>query len=107
MIVTILIFWFITQLTHNFVIVLTLVGALAGVCAQIGINPWVFGWMFMCGMSFAYSTPAASSPGALMYAHDWINKKDAYINGILFSTIGIIVFTLVMLPLATMMFGSL
>lgn len=107
MVATIAIFWTITQLTHNFVIVLTLVGALAGVCVPMGINPWVFGWMFMCGMSFAYCTPAASSPGALMYAHEWINKKDAYINGILFSLIGIIAFTVVMLPLATWMFGSL
>lgn len=107
MVATIAIFWLVTQLTHNFVIVLTLVGALAGVCVPMGINPWVFGWMFMCGMSFAYCTPAASSPGALMYAHEWINRKDAYINGILFSLIGVVVFTVVMLPLATMMFGSI
>lgn len=104
---TIMIFWVITQLTHNFVIVLTLVGAFAGVCPAIGINPWLFGWLFMCGMNFAYSTPAASSPGALMYAHEWISKKDAYINGILFSLIGIVVFMLVMYPLANMMFGSI
>ena len=104
---TIMIFWLITQLTHNFVIVLTLVGAFAGVCPAIGINPWLFGWLFMCGMNFAYSTPAASSPGALMYAHEWIGKKDAYINGILFSLIGIVVFMVVMMPLATWMFGPL
>lgn len=104
---TILIFWCITQVTHNFVVVLTMVGALAGVCVQIGINPWVFGWLFMCGMSFAYSTPAACSHGSLMFCHDWINKKDAYINGILFSALGIVVFTLVMLPLATWMFGTI
>jgi len=104
---TIMIFWVITQLTHNFVIVLTLVGAFAGVCPAIGINPWLFGWLFMCGMSFAYSTPAASSPGALMYAHEWISKKDAYINGILFSLIGIVTFMAVMMPLASWMFGSI
>ena len=104
---TIMIFWAVTQLTHNFVIVLTLVGAFAGVCPSIGINPWLFGWLFMCGMNFAYCTPAASSPGALMYAHEWIAKKDAYINGILFSFIGIILFMLVMMPLASWMFGSI
>lgn len=104
---TLLLFWVVTQFTHNFVIVLTLVGALAGVCPSLGIHPWVFGWMFMCGMSFAYCTPAASSPGALMYAHEWISKKDAYINGILFSFIGILIFMLVMIPLATWMFGSI
>jgi len=106
-IATIAIFWLVTQLTHNFVIVLTLVGALAGVCANMGINPWLFGWLFMCGMSFAYSTPAASSPGALMYAHEWINKKDAYLNGILFSTVGIVLFMIVMMPLAKIVFGSI
>jgi len=42
-----------------------------------------------------------------MYAHEWINKKDAYINGIAFSLVGIVVFTIVMLPLATWMFGPL
>lgn len=104
---TIMIFWLITQVTHNFVIVLTLVGAFANVCPAIGINPWLFGWLFMCGMNFAYSTPAASSPGALMYAHEWIAKKDAYINGILFSLIGIVVFMLIMMPLATWMFGTI
>ena len=107
MIATLALFWVVTQLTHNFVIVLTLVGALAGVCPALGIHPWVFGWMFMCGMSFAYSTPAASSPGALMYAHEWINKKDAYVNGIVFSLVGFIIFVIVMLPLATMAFGPL
>ena len=104
---TIMIFWLVTQLTHNFVIVLTLVGAFAGICPSLGINPWLFGWLFMCGMNFAYSTPAASSPGALMYAHDWISKKDAYINGILFSLIGIVVFIVVMMPIASWMFGSI
>lgn len=104
---TIMIFWAVTQVTHNFVIVLTLVGAFAGVCPSIGINPWLFGWLFMCGMNFAYCTPAASSPGALMYAHEWIAKKDAYINGILFSFLGIILFMLVMMPLASWMFGSI
>ena len=107
LIVTIMLFWLITQVTHNFVIVLTLVGALSGVCAAMGINPWVFGWLFMCGMSFAYCTPAASSPGALMYAHEWINKKDAYINGILFSFVGIVIFMAIMMPLAMFMFGSI
>lgn len=106
-IATIAIFWVVTQLTHNFVIVLTLVGALAGVCAQMGINPWVFGWLFMCGMSFAYCTPAASSPGALMFAHEWIAKKDAYLNGILFSLVGIIIFMIIMMPLATVLFGPI
>ena len=104
---TIMIFWLVTQVTHNFVIVLTLVGAFAGVCPAIGINPWLFGWLFMCGMNFAYATPAASSPGALMYAHEWISKKDAYINGILFSFIGIVVFMAIMMPLATWLFGSI
>lgn len=106
-VVTLVLFWLVTQVTHNFVIVLTLVGALAGVCAGMGINPWVFGWLFMCGMSFAYCTPAASSPGALMYAHEWINKKDAYINGILFSAVGMVIFMVVMIPLAFMVFGTI
>ena len=104
---TIMIFWLVTQVTHNFVIVLTLVGAFAGVCPAIGLNPWLFGWLFMCGMNFAYATPAASSPGALMYAHEWISKKDAYINGILFSFIGIVAFMAIMMPLATWLFGSI
>ena len=60
----------------------------------------------MCGMNFAYATPAASSLGALMYAHEWISKKDAYINGILFSLIGIVTFMAIMMPLANWMFGS-
>lgn len=107
LIVTIALFWVVTQVTHNFVIVLTLVGALSGVCAAMGINPWVFGWLFMCGMSFAYCTPAASSPGALMYAHEWINKKDAYINGILFSAVGIVIFMAIMMPLAMFVFGTI
>ena len=107
LVVTIALFWLVTQVTHNFVIVLTLVGALSGVCAGMGINPWVFGWLFMCGMSFAYSTPAASSPGALMYAHEWINKKDAYINGILFSALGVVIFTAIMMPLCMMAFGTI
>ena len=104
---TIMIFWLVTQVTHNFVIVLTLVGAFAGVCPSIGVNPWLFGWLFAVGMNFAYCTPAASSPGALMYAHEWISKKDAYINGILFSLIGIVLFVVIMMPLAKWMFGSI
>lgn len=99
------IFWVATQATHNFVIVLTLVGAMAGVCANMGIHPWLFGWLFMCGMMFAYATPAASSPGALIYAHEWVGKKDAYLCGITFSLIGFIIFVAVMMPLATVVFG--
>lgn len=107
MVVTIMIFWVVTQATHNFVIVLTLVGALAGVCAQMGINPWLFGWLFMCGMNFAYCTPAASSPGAMFYGSDWVAKKDAYICGSLFSFINVVLFLLIMMPLANIMFGSI
>ena len=99
------IFWVATQATHNFVIVLTLVGAMAGVCSGMGIHPWLFAWMFMAGMMFAYSTPAASSPGALIYAHEWVGRKDAYLCGISFSLIGFIIFMVVMLPLATWVFG--
>lgn len=104
---TIMIFWVLTQVTHNFVIVLTLVGAFANVCPSIGINPWLFAWLFAIGMNFAYCTPAASSPGALMYANDWIGKKNAYVNGILFSLIGIVLFMLIMMPLASWMFGAI
>lgn len=107
MAVTIMIFWVVTQATHNFVIVLTLVGALAGVCAQMGINPWLFGWLFMCSMNFAYCTPAASSPGAMFYGSDWVAKKDAYICGSLFSFICVIAFLIIMMPLASVMFGSI
>lgn len=107
LIVTIMIFWLVTQATHNFVIVLTLVGALAGVCAEMGINPWLFGWLFMCSMNFAYCTPAASSPGAMFYGSEWVAKKDAYICGCLFSFINVILFLLIMMPLANIMFGSI
>ena len=105
-IATVCIFWLVTQATHNFVIVLTLVGALAGVCAQMGINPWLFGWMFMCAMNFAYCTPAASSPGAMFYGNEWVARKDAYICGCLFSFLSLVAFLVVMLPLANIMFGS-
>lgn len=106
-ILTIVIFWVVTQFTHNFIIVLTLVGALSGVCVQIGINPWLFGWMFMCTMNLAYCTPAASSPGAMFYAHDWVDRKDAYKCGFWYSFFNLIAFLLIMLPLAKVMFGSL
>ena len=106
-IVTIMIFWLVTQATHNFVIVLTLVGALAGVCVEMGINPWLFGWLFMCGMNFAYCTPAASSPGALFYGSDWVARKDAYICGSLFSFVNVVLFLIIMMPLARVIFGSI
>lgn len=106
-VLTIVIFWVITQVTHNFIIVLTLVGALSGVCVQIGIHPWLFGWMFMCTMSLAYTTPAASSPGAMFYGNEWVAKKDAYLCGFLYSFFNLIAFLLIMLPLAKVMFGSL
>ena len=106
-IVTILIFWVVTQLTHNFVIVLTLVGALSGVCVQLGINPWLFGWMFMCCMNLAYCTPAASSPGAMFYGSDWVSRKDAYVCGTVFSFFCLIAFLIFMLPLAKVMFGDI
>lgn len=105
LVATIVVFWILTQVTHNIIIILTLVGAMSGVCVQIGINPWLFAWAFMCAMNFAFCTPAASSPGAMFYANEWVARKDAYICGIAYSVSNLIVFLIVMLPLAKIMFG--
>jgi len=105
MIACLVIFWFVTQFTHNFVIVAALVGSLSGVCVGLGIHPWCFAFLFMIGMNFAYCTPAASSPGALMFGNGDIGTKAAYKYGIWFSIVGFIIFIAVCYPLCLVLFN--
>lgn len=52
----------------------------------------------------AYITPAASMQAALVHGHERIIKKDAYILGIAFFIIEIVVLSLVGIPLGFALF---
>lgn len=99
-----IVFWAVTQVTHNLVIVLVLVGALSEVVLAAGANPWTFAFMFAMSCQFAFATPAACALGAIGYGDDWVGRKNAYKIGVIFSLF-VIPFVLIFLPITTAIMG--
>ena len=105
MILCCLIFWAVTQVAHNLILVIVFMPTLAAIGIQFGINPYLFALLFCMTTNCAFMTPAASAQAALLFGNsDWIPVKDSYKLCTTFAIIAILAILGVALPLGLIIF---
>lgn len=94
----------VTQVVHNFVLMVVFIPLLCPLYAQMGGNPYVLLVGLVLVLSMALATPAASYTSALMFGEPSMDKKSAYIQGFAHFTFSLVLFFVVGMPLAYLCF---
>ena len=94
----------VTQVTHNIVLAAIFMPILCPLCAQLGANPITLWFLLYITLQCAYVTPAASFTSALVHGHGLVDRKYAYILGIVFLLITYVVLGIVGIPLGNLLF---
>lgn len=99
------IFWVVTQLAHNLILVIVFLPTLATIGTSFGINPYLFALLFCMTTNCAFMTPGASAQAAMLFGNtDWISTKDAYKHCAIFAIIALFAIACVALPLGLLLF---
>ena len=99
------IFWLITQVAHNLILVIVFMPTLATIGTSLGINPYLFCLLFCMTTNCAFMTPGASAQAAMLFGNsDWISTKDAYKHCTIFAVIALLVIACVALPIGLLIF---
>ena len=93
-----------TQFTHNIVLGAMFIPFLCPLCEQLGGNMVTLWFMIYLTLNAAYVTPAASMQSAMVHGNELMDKKYAYLNGIIYLTINILVLSIVGIPLGNILF---
>ena len=94
-----IIFWLITQVAHNLILVIVFMPILATIGTSFGINPYLFAILFCMTTNCAFMTPGASAQAAMLFGNsNWIGVKDSYKLSIIFAILAFIAIICVGLP---------
>ena len=94
-----IIFWLITQVAHNLILVIVFMPILATIATSFGINPYLFAILFCMTTNCAFMTPGASAQAAMLFGNsNWIGVKDSYKLSTIFAILAIIAIICVGLP---------
>ena len=95
----------ITQVAHNLVLTMTFTPMLAKIAVSYGIDPILVGFVVVTMFQCATATPAASAQGAAVYANaECVGQKWAYLCGVTFAILAMIVLACIIYPLGSMLF---
>ena len=95
-----------TNFTNNAVLSVIFINLAVPICEGMGISPLPLIMLNVFALQFAYLTPAASAPGAFVFANkDWIKPADMYKMVPLTLLILFIVACVVAFPWAMFVFG--
>lgn len=94
----------ITQFVHNVVLAAMFIPMMANLCLEMGGNPTVLFFAAYVALQAAYVTPGASMQAAMMHGHNWLERKDGYLWGVLFLLITFVVMGFIGIPLGYLMF---
>lgn len=100
---TMLFMGFITQFMHNIVMGAISIPIIAPIVIAMGGNPYVCFFTMYVMLSCAYVTPAGSMMAGMVFGHETMVRKDAYIFGLLFLIVAIVMMV-VMMPLLNSIF---
>ena len=104
MIVSMVLLGLITQVTHNIVLGAMFIPFLCPLCAQMGGNQITLWFMIYIILNAAYVTPAGSMQSAMVHGHEHMEKKYAYLFGIVNLVVTCLVLALVGIPLGNLLF---
>lgn len=103
--VCIVVLGLLTQVAHNLVLTMTFTPMLASLAVNYGIDPLLMGFLLVTIFQCATATPAASAQAAAVYSNEkWVGSKYAYIFGIAFAIISILVMICIAYPLGSLLF---
>ena len=88
----------VTQVVHNFILMVVFIPLLCPIYAQMGGNPYVLLMGLVVMLNAALATPAASYTSALMFGS--MDRKEAYIHGISHFIFSLLIFLAIGMPLA-------
>lgn len=102
---TIIVLGLITQVAHNLVLTMAFTPLLAQIAAGFGINPILYGFLLVTMLQCAVATPAASAQSAMVFANsEWVNEKFAYVTGISFAILSMVILICIAFPIGTLLF---
>ena len=90
-----------TQVVHNMVLMVVFIPILVPIYASMGGNPWIMFVGMYVALNAAFATPAASWNSAMMFGCGGIISKKMYVHGTAHFIFSLLLFFLVMLPMAT------
>lgn len=93
----------ITQFMHNIVMGAIFLPMIPPIVMQMGGNPYTCFFLMYLALMCAYVTPAGSMMAGLVFGHETMVRKDAYIFGLLFLAVTCIV-AICMIPLLNVLF---
>lgn len=93
-----------TQVTHNIVLGAMFMPMLLPILESMGGNIFTLRIILFYILNLAYCTPAASFQSALVFGNKHVERKHAYIMGIMLLITSIIVFSIVGIPLGNTLF---
>lgn len=93
----------ITQFMHNIVMGAIFLPMIPPIVMQMGGNPYTCFFLMYLALMCAYVTPAGSMMAGLVFGHETMVRKDAYMFGLLFLAVTFIV-AICMIPLLNMLF---
>ena len=104
MIASMIILAIVTQFMHNIVMGAIFLPMIPPIVMQMGGNPYTCFFLMYLALMCAYVTPAGSMMAGLVFGHETMVRKDAYIFGLLFLAATIIV-AICMIPLLNILFA--
>lgn len=94
----------VTQFMHNIVMGAIFLPMIPPIVAQMGGNPYTCFFLMYLALMCAYVTPAGSMMAGMVFGHEYMESKDAYIFGIVFLVITIVI-AVCMIPLLNIVFA--
>lgn len=93
-----------TNFANNMVVGTSLIPIIYAVGSASGIDIMATVAVLILAISFSFATPAASTAAAMVFANDWISRKEAYKSGIAFSVLGLLILVPIGILLANLIF---
>ena len=94
----------VTQFMHNIVMGAIFLPMIPPIVAQMGGNPYTCFFLMYLALMCAYVTPAGSMMAGMVFGHEYMERKDAYIFGIVFLVVTIVI-AICMIPLLNIVFA--
>ena len=95
-----------TQVLHNLVMAALFTPVLAPIFIAMGGNPITFFFVLYAALCCSFGTPAASMQAGLIFGHDEVPSKHAYLLGWAYYLVTVII-VIAMIPLCNILFAGL
>ncbi len=95
-----------TQVLHNLVMGALFTPVLAPIFIAMGGNPITFFFVLYAALCCSFGTPAASMQAGLIFGHDEVPSKHAYLLGWAYYAVTVII-VIAMIPLCNILFAGL